>query len=148
MRLNALCIAAVACVTVGGLLGCTGEGGDGPATQPGDTADAYKGPAFNAQLAVRESEPPQTIVNYEVTVPTGGWDLQRDRVEREDGVLKLYLTLTKPRPDEVVTQALETFRDLYDAGAEEVERAELRVKLLTRGESAGEAAYKLAAIAE
>jgi len=132
-----------------------GSGDDGGNIISGDEDDVkeepvpvidYVGPKFTLSIEVKESFPEQYAVSWNVTTNTGGWKLTTEKVEREGTLLKIYETLERPGPDEVVTMALVEHEGRLDSDTDEVARAQLYVKLVTRG-SNEDAEYKLAAIA-
>lgn len=106
----------------------------------------YDGPKFDFAIEVMESMPEQYALAWIVTANTGGWTLTTDDVEHTGTSAQVYVTLVRPGPDEIVTQALVTHRGRHDAGTAEIARAELHVRLITRGVG-NDVPYKLAAIA-
>lgn len=151
------------CITYG----CGGsdeDAGDQPTTAPDvsdddeqvapgeqDMDDDQSGggfqPTYDVTLEVMESQPPQYAAAWGVRVNTGGWRLIQDEVTREEGLVKVYVTLEKPGPDEIVTQAFETLEGRFDSGIEVIERIELYVNSTVRGGEQREPQYTLVATA-
>jgi len=77
-------------------------------------------------------EPARYTVKWTARVNTGGWTMETDvaRVENsmDKNEARIYVILTQPDPNDMVTQAFETLEGSFDAGETEVHKAELSVK--------------------
>ncbi|MHC4946911.1 MAG: hypothetical protein ACYTG1_01420 [Planctomycetota bacterium] len=119
--------------------GCNG-GGDEPEAAGGDADWAaalpptapYEGPPAELTL---ETGPGWTQFRWAVTVPTGGWSLTFKRSSyRTNDHGTILVLLTRPGPDEMVTQAQERLEGDYRHGKIAFDRADLQVAIVTRGE--------------
>jgi hypothetical protein len=106
--------------------------------------DKYEGPPVRVRRLQLQSEPPQQVVNIEVTNNTGGWTLQIDKAEVAEGVARIYMTLTRPAPDDVVTQAITTLSQSYTTDRP-LHTARVYVNFTQRGVEQASRDYRLAA---
>lgn len=99
-----------------GTLGCTMAAA--PATRP--TTAPHDGTKFTIAL------PTPGHVEWTARVNTGGWKLTTDRIVVEAGVAKVYATLERPLPGEMVGQAFTTLKG--EGTAADATTAELFVR--------------------
>lgn len=96
---------------------------------------------YTLELVPDASNPPHMIVKWSAKVNTGGWSLKTESVLVEESMQKriarVYAILESPGPEEIVTQSIETLSGSHDAGAVQVDGAELSIKRVTRGDKSG-----------
>lgn len=119
------------------------DASDGPIDEIGaeSPAEGYQGPAFLGEITPEEGDRGY-VVTFRTTVPTGGWSLAVDDVRREGDVLRVFATLTRPGPDQVVTQALTDHEATVPLGVEPPAEVVLLVDLVRPGDPSDEATYE------
>lgn len=117
---------------------------DDPATTAPPLAKAYSGPPLTAQIQVQQENPPLYLAMVSVTTPTKGYRLQEDRAELQDGLLRLYLMLEKPAPEEDAAP-VEQMLMLSHREQAVLSAVEVYVEVVTRGQPPAEPGYRLAA---
>lgn len=106
--------------------------------------EPYDGPDVTIDvLTQRMMDEPEQVIVLEIVAPTGGHELTLDEavVDEQDKSASLYVTLTQPGEDEMVTQALQAHHLTYRDTAE-FETVRVYVRQHRRGEEPG--AYRLA----
>jgi hypothetical protein len=113
------------------LVGCSGPD-DGGAAPVAPSMPPHDGPPFDFEVT---PEDPGTRFRWTVTVPTGGWEVRFDGSQNDPrvGHFIIMLLLTRPGPDEMVTEALEKHEGEYRHGRQTAVTAELLVRTVTRG---------------
>ncbi|MGI9013847.1 MAG: hypothetical protein ACR2GY_06305 [Phycisphaerales bacterium] len=129
------------------------DGADSPRlNQPGQTREPAQPdePVWNPQrppivtsIHVLESFPIQYSAELSMTSPTGGWSMTLDRAEHADGgVLTAWLTITRPRDDDVVTTALVKHKLVHEAGTDEIATVITLVRRVVKGDDPEKVAYE------
>ena len=150
MRLESCWLSLSALALSAGVIAC-GPSVPPPAT-PAPAADAdradtgpaqmtYTGPDVSIDLRPADGEVEMLVT---VTFRTGGWELRSDRTGVSGGIGQAYLTFVGPRPDAMVTQALDEQTWTWRT-KEPISRAEVRVNIVRRGEPPREPDYRIAA---
>jgi hypothetical protein len=102
-------------------------------------------PVYTLDIVASEGSPKQYKVKWTAQVNTGGWTLKTERVLIEEDlrkqVARVYAILEKPAAGEMTTQAVEIVTGEHDAGEQLIERAELHIKQVTRGDTGAITGY-------
>lgn len=128
-----ICCALPAC---NGSASSADDGSDEPARSPndwiGDLAPMprYEGPPVRFEGERGKSS---TMFSWQMTAPTGGWSLDLVAVEPSKRHAKIKLRLTRPGPDAIVTQALQTLAGEHREGQQAFDTAELLVEVVESG---------------
>ena len=116
----------------------------GQAPSPSDSAPSgdpapplQTDPEIELRVLPGEGDPGETqTAEAIVTFRTGGWDIVTDSAEATDGKLLWRVTITRPAPGEIVTQAFQTRTISHEAHGGPLRGAELHARVVVRGESA------------
>jgi hypothetical protein len=124
------------------LTGCGDDSPEQPAAATAPPAPAPQPlPAPDVKLEYTlefSTDAKSNSVTWTARVPTGGWKLTTDKVLVEDDLGKtsarIWAILEQPAPDEMTTQAFETLTGTHNAGATKLDKAELSIKRIVRGQ--------------
>lgn len=136
-----LCLYAAAVLST--LLMCASCSQPSRAPAPSQFAisdEHYHGPPITVNVLRQQYlDPIQYIAVIEITAPTGGWHAVLDHAEVDQdeqdnpGIAKVYITLTAPGENEMVTQALQPHHITFRT-TDSFEEAEVFIRLHRRGQ--------------
>lgn len=126
------------------LMGCE------PASSPTQATDSTPVPAaprkFESKLIV-VVDSSESYVDWNITVPTGGWEMKIERTESDPQTraAKIYVSLRKPNPEDMVTQARVPHTGSYRNNAVGYTSVDLYVQECEFGKEPTDDGYHLAA---
>ncbi len=98
---------------------------------------AYHGPPFTVQADAQR-------VTLETVVHSGGYGLNFDHAQVDDGRLNVYLTLDAPAMDELVMEAPQTLTKSFSNRARGADEVRVWVRITTSQQSDANAPYRVA----
>lgn len=102
---------------------------------------AYHGPPFTVEANARR-------VTIETVVHSGGYKLEFDHAQVDDGQLNVYLTLDAPTMDDLVMEAPQTLTKSFSNRAGGAQDVRVWVRITSPQQSAAQAPYRVATQAE
>ena len=101
----------------------------------------YHGPPFTVEADARR-------VTIETVVHSGGYHLDFDHAQVDDGKLNVYLTLDAPTMDDLVMEAPQTLTKSFSNRSRGANDVQVWVRITSPQKSAAEAPYRVATQAE